>query len=293
MALTPLPNFTDRWNTMVAEREAQATRLRAAAAITPPAFWEERAGTFRRSVQRRAGQDDPIFDLVAAHVNEESTLLDVGAGVGRHVLPLSWRVKHVTAVEPSKAMRDFMAADAAEQHVGNLTTVGADWQTADVPPADVVLCSHVIYNVPEVGGFVDKLALHAERYCFVAMRTGQRDQMLRGLFQQIHGEELIPEPALIDLYNVVHQRLGIAANVQAMAFRRGTMPLGNYETQDEAMAALRGQLFVAEGSAGEATIREFLQRHLVAEDGRLLLSSMPIGAAIVWWDTTADSVNRV
>lgn len=278
---------------MVTEREAQATRLRAQAGIAPPAFWEERAGTFRRAVQRRAGQDDPIFELMAAHVNEEMTLLDVGAGVGRHALPLSWRVKQVTAVEPSKAMRDFMAADAAEQHVGNLTMVGDDWQTAEVSPADVVLCSHVMYNVPEVGGFVDKLAAHAQQHCFIAMRTGQRDQMLRSLFQEVHGEELIPEPAVIDLYNVVHQRLGVAANVQAMSFRRGTMPLGNYETLDEAIAAVRGQLYVAEGSAGEAAIRAFLQQHLMAEDGRLVLGSPPIGAAILWWDTAADSVNRL
>ncbi|MSQ10167.1 MAG: methyltransferase domain-containing protein [Dehalococcoidia bacterium] len=236
---------------MVAEREAQATRLRRAADIDPPAFWEERAGRFRRSVQRRAGQEDPIFDLVVAQVTINLTLLDVGVGMGRHVLPLSRRVEHVTAVEPSQAIRDFMAADAAEQQVANLTVAGADWQTADVAPADVVLCSHVIYNVPEVGGFVDKLAAYALQHCIIAMRTGQRDQMLRGPFQQIHGEELIPEPVLVDLYNVVHQRLGIAVNVQAMNFRRGAMPLGNYETLNEAIAALRGQLFVAEGSAGQ------------------------------------------
>ena len=187
MTLPPLPDYTERWNTMVGEREAQAARLRAAAGIAAPAFWEERAGTFRRAVQRRAGQDDPVFELVAAHVNEESTLLDIGAGVGRHALPLSWRVKHVTAVEPSRAMRDFMAADAEEQHVANLTKVGAGWQTAEVPPADVVLCSHVLYNVPDIGPFVDKLAAHAMRYCFIAIRTGQRDQMLRSLFQHVHG----------------------------------------------------------------------------------------------------------
>ncbi len=293
MNIPPLPDYTARWRALVDEREAQAARLRAAASMSPPAFWDERAEGFRRAVQRRATQADPVFDLVASNVDEEMTVLDVGAGVGRHALPLSWRVKHVTAVEPAHGMRELLLADAEAQHVANLTVVGATWEAAEAPPADVVLCSHVVYNVPDIGLFVDKLAGHTGRACFIVMRTGQRDRVLRPLFQQVHGEELVPEPTLIDLYNVVHQRLGIAANVQAVAFRRGTMPLGAYESLDEGVASLRQSLYVAEGSAGEAQLRAFLQQHLMSEDGRLVLASPAIGAGILWWDATPGSDNRV
>lgn len=278
---------------MVEAREAQAVRLRAAAGIVPGAFWDGRAGTFRAATQRRANQADALFDLMDAHVDEQMTLLDVGAGVGRYALPLAWRMRHVTAVEPSQGMREFLAADAEAQHVPNLTVVPASWEDAEVEPADVVLCSHVLYNIADIGAFVDKLAANAERYVFIAMRTGQRDRMLRGLFQQVHGEELVPEPGCVDLYNLVHQRLGIAGNMQAVNFRRGTMPLGSYETLDAAAEGLCRQLFVAQGSGGEATVREFLRQHLQPDEGRLVLQSPPIGAAILWWDATAGSDNRV
>jgi hypothetical protein len=78
-----------------------------------------------------------------------------------------------------------------------------------------------------------------------------------------------------------------------MPFRRGTMPLGTWESLDEGVASLRSTLYVAEGSAGEGMVRRFLQQHLQTEDGRQVLPSPPIGAAALWWDTTPDSMNRV
>ena len=44
-------------------------------------------------------------------MRSSTTLLDVGAGTGRFSLALAPHVNHIIAVEPSKAMLDFLRQD--------------------------------------------------------------------------------------------------------------------------------------------------------------------------------------
>ena len=59
------------------------------------------------------------------------TLIDVGAGAGRHAVPLAERLEWVTAVEPSEGMR------AQIPHRDNMTVVASTWEDAEVAPADL------------------------------------------------------------------------------------------------------------------------------------------------------------
>ena len=101
--------------------------------------------------------DDPLLELLTRKIASHHTLIDVGAGPGRLALPLALKCKRVVAVEPSSSMGEAFLEEAALHNISNVSLVRARWEEAQVEPADVVLCSHVLYTVQDIGAFVRKL----------------------------------------------------------------------------------------------------------------------------------------
>src|SRR2546422_5360280 len=110
-------DWATRWKSLVAERSA------AAGAHGDTAYWDRRAPSFARSTRARA---DEFLDVVTPYLSPRKTLIDVGAGAGRHALPLADRLEWVTAIEPSEGMRalipprDNMTVVRSEEHTSEL-----------------------------------------------------------------------------------------------------------------------------------------------------------------------------
>ncbi|HZD66626.1 MAG TPA: class I SAM-dependent methyltransferase, partial [Acidimicrobiales bacterium] len=92
------------------------------------------------------------------------SVLDVGAGAGAAGLALVPPATGLIAVDERPEMLARLADTAAARGVRAQTVVGS-WPTVadEVPPADVVVCHHVLYNVADVGAFAAALADHARR----------------------------------------------------------------------------------------------------------------------------------
>ena len=103
-------------------------------------YWDRRARSFARSTHARA---DEFLQVLGPYLGPTRTLIDVGAGTGRHTNPLAERLEWVTAVEPSEGMRSHIPPR------DNITIVASTWEDAEVAPADLVICSHVMYGVAE------------------------------------------------------------------------------------------------------------------------------------------------
>ena len=112
------------------------------------------------------------------------------------------------------------------------------------------------------------------------------------LWRRFHGEERVPEPGAYELFNVLHQCLGIIPNVEVLPFRLGRATLAAFDSFDAALVSIREQLYLASGGPEEAVIREHLETHLVQREGRLVWPGPSIAAAILWWSTEPDSWNR-
>ena len=213
--------------------------------------------------------------------------------MGRYTIPLAHRVGQVIAVEPSAGMRGFLEEDAKAAGLGNVAVVGSTWEDAHVEPCDVVLCSHVVYFIANIRAFLEKVHAHAKGHVFMAIRTNQRDAVLRELFERVHKEPRVPEPGLMDLYPTLHQVLGVTANVQVVTYGAGRNPLGAFDAVEDAMPEVRRQLLLAEGSAEEGIAREYLRERMVRVDGKLVLQGPGVANAVVWWDNRAGSTNLV
>lgn len=287
-------DWVAHWKDLVEGREAQAERVRQRQGIqTGGGYWDQRASGFREGVQARTGETEEVLGIIEPYLTAETTVLDVGAGVGRYAVPLAQRVKSVIAVEPSGGMRRYLDEDAKAAGLTNIAVVPATWDQASVEPSDVVLCSHVVYFVANIKGFLEKVRDACQGHCFMAVRTNQRDAQLRVLWELIHKEPRVPEPGLMDLYNTLYQVLGVTANVQIVTYGSGRNALGSFDSPEDALPEVRRQLLLTEGSDEEKQALAYLKDRMVAQEGKWVLPGPGVSNAVVWWDNRAGSRNFV
>lgn len=251
-------DWAAHWESLVRAREAQTG---------PPAtddWWAPRAKQFAR--QMRAQPDDPVLRFLEPWLRPSATLLDVGAGTGRHTNQLASRLDWVTAVEPSQAMREHIEPAA------NVTVIGSRWEDADPAPADLVLCSHVLYPVARPVPFIEKLERFARERVFIWMRDSAHVLPAERMAQPERGRE----PWLRDCLLLLRQ-LGIEPEMwlgssPANPFRYGSM--------EEAVEASRSHL----GQAwDEGRARAWLEANLrPAEDGTLVYEAEATSGVLHW-----------
>ncbi len=91
-----------------------------------------------------------------------ATVLDVGCGGGRSSLVLAPPAERLIGFDENPAMLERFAAACDEANVVHAEVMGRWPDQADLAPvADVVVCHHVLYNVPDVEPFLDALTAHA------------------------------------------------------------------------------------------------------------------------------------
>ena len=265
------------WRQIVEERRLAIEVL---AGLGPQRdYWERRADRFVRMVRDFDAAADPLTQMLQAALDSGGTLLDVGAGAGRHTLALADAASRVTAVEPSAAMRAALESELARRGLANVTIVAGAWEEAAVEPHDVVLASHVLYPIADVVPFVRKLDAASRRACYITLRVDDMVPQITPLWRAVWGRERPREPGFLDLYNLLFA-IGIRPNVRLVPFGSG---LG-FDTLDEAVEYARRMLFVpVDEHAHDARIGAFLETVLVSQTGRLMVPNIA-QSAILWWD---------
>ncbi|MDQ6771708.1 MAG: class I SAM-dependent methyltransferase [Candidatus Dormibacteraeota bacterium] len=253
-------DWITHWRDLVARREAEVPAREAA-------FWDRRAPTFALSTR---GEPDPFLDFIEPWLEPSLTLIDVGAGVGRHAQPLARRLDWVTAVEPSAGMRDRLAV------ADNMTVVASGWMDADTAPADLVICVHVLYTVEDVVPFLRKLETAARRRLFVVLRDGAS----RHPAEVMKGPGGPRSPHLRDLFLLLRQ-LGVAPDLAL--FRRPAF--FRFESVEAAVADCEtrlGALFEQRGG------RQWLVERLRPEPGgNFLFDAGEATTGVVHWSPSA------
>jgi SAM-dependent methyltransferase len=256
-------DWAAHWRALVRTREAQTG---------PPEtddWWAARAKQFAR--QMNAQPDDPVLRFLEPWLRPSATLLDVGAGTGRHTNPLTRRLEWVTAVEPSQGMREYIEPAA------NLTVIGSTWEDADPAPADLVICIHVLYPVAEVVPFVEKLERLARERVFIWMRDAPVMLPAEVMARPERGRE----PWLRDCLMVLRQ-LGVEPE---MWLGSGPATAVRYESMEEAVRQSRSHLGLA---WDEERGRAWLEANLRAdEDGTLTYQASPATTGVLHWKPRA------
>jgi SAM-dependent methyltransferase len=275
-------NALDTWRDLVLARKRQMDAAYAAQDRTSSDFWSRRADRFR-AYSARLPEDDLGLRLLRRLAEADSTVLDVGAGAGRYARAIAPHDRRVVAVEPSDALAGHLRADAAAEGLTNIEVVEARWEEAVVEPADVVLCSHVLYPFAEVEGFIRKLDANTRRACLIlATAAWNEPPLLLELWQRFHGEPRVGQPDARHIFDVLYE-LGIPPNVEVASFRT-IAPMWTFASLDEAMATAREHLILPSGPARDSELRAALEDAMVpGRDGDLTLPGPSRVVAGLWW----------
>ena len=240
-------------------------------------FWSAAAEQFRSDPFRT---EDVPLNRVLALVEPGWTCLDVGAGGGRFALPLALRGGcKVTAVEPSESMRRALAAEIEQYGAQNIEVVPADWMSAQVEAADLVLCSHVLYNIEEITPFIRKLSDHARRYCVVLIGASPPGGIRNDLWPLFRGQRRLEPPVYWDLINVLLQ-MGIYPDVEIVATERRM----RYRSLEDAVAAMRWMLWFAPDPERDERLSQYVRANSEErEDGLYLQPPRLWRQALLRW----------
>jgi SAM-dependent methyltransferase len=156
----------------------------------------------------------PLTDRAREALPDGGSVLDVGAGAGAASLPLAPPAAYITAVDTQSSMLDELEVSAAGRPV-KVTRVDGSWpEVADrVDACDVVVCSHVAYNVPDLGGFARALNDKARHRVAVELHSEHPWVPLGPLWQHFHHQTRPAGPTAELAVDVLREH-GIEPQVQ-------------------------------------------------------------------------------
>ncbi len=268
----------EAWGEMVRVEHEQSDRMRGA---RPADHWTDYARQFKDDPHR---QGDPVVEALRTRLRPGDTLLDVGAGGGRLALPLALSCRSVTAVEPSPSMCAVLNETAGEYGISNLSVTQAGWLEAEVEPADVVLCSHVVYVVEDIGPFVRKLCSHSRRLVVCVLFRSPPQSQIYGLWERVHGEMRHRLPCLPEFLPVLEE-LGIGAEVTEV----DKQPARGFDSLEEARQTIQRRLYVNDGTEAKERLEQALEESLHEVNGAWLVrGAPPLHPCIVAWETARE-----
>jgi SAM-dependent methyltransferase len=271
-----VPAALERWRDELEAWAIPEAIIRAA----PESPWSFPVDLFRRRADRAmAGPPAAGHGLALEALPVGGTVLDVGCGAGAASLPFASRASLIVGVDPSPEMlREFLGAAAS---VGaRVEAVEGEWPRVapTVPVVDVVVCQHVLYNVPDLEPFTEELDRHARTRVVVVITQRHPLSWLNDLWIRFHGLERPNGPTAADAVKAL-QELGIDARREDRVITRDT---GGFSSRGDAVAFVRRRLCLAPDQDFE--IAEALGERLAERDGLWFTGPAARRIAAIWWD---------
>lgn len=198
--------------------------------------------------------DDPVVNGLFELVGDDTEVLDVGGGAGRLALPLATRARHVTVVDPSEDSVELLKSRMEEAGLTNVTVVNEPWEDADVPPADIVLCSLVLHHQLEVVSFVKRMEQHARDRVVVLEMMETPGAVYRPFQERVYGAAITPLPGIPKLLALLWE-MGIFADVSMFS---PVTPLLETD-RDSVQDYMRRRLFVEEGTEEDERLQAAME----------------------------------
>jgi hypothetical protein len=258
------------WAARVRANREQVEQFREA---TPADFYAPIAGMFRADPRRR---DEPTLELLRGLVEPSDVVIDIGAGGGRYALPLALISRKLIAIDPSEGMRRVLRESMAEHGVANIEVVDGRWP-ARKAAGDVVLMSHIGYDIEDIGPFLDAMESAARRLCIAVLLSQPPPTEADRLWPAVHGVSRASLPSLPEFLTLLLAR-GRLFEVQLI--ERGPQ---TYEQPDQALTWLRQQLWTAPDSEKDRVLQRVARERVQERDGRYALSWTPVSVGVVTW----------
>ncbi len=242
-----------------------------------PKEWDGKADSFSKR-----NQDSAYSSLFLSHLPLKSTysVLDIGSGPGTLAIPISTRVKNVTAIDFSEGMLSTLDSIAAEQQINNIQTIQCawedDWAAKEIKPHDIAIASRSM-GVRDLAAALHKINNYAKRYVFISDRIGDTP-FEKSAFQAL-GRPFETGPDYIYTLNTLYT-LGIYPNVTILKLDRNT----TYENMDE---AVNSYSWMFKGITPQETVllEKYISSRIVGTENDKITVERddPPRWALIWW----------
>ncbi|HLT10156.1 MAG TPA: class I SAM-dependent methyltransferase [Micromonosporaceae bacterium] len=243
--------------------------------------WVLPVDVFGRRADHSLAQPSGVsYEVAAGALPPNGTVLDVGAGAGAASLPLArWAgATQIIAVDANESMLDAFRQRAAQVGVEVTTVLGRWPDVADqTPVADVVVCHHVFYNVPDLAEFALALDAHARTRVVVELPEAHPLRPLNPLWLRMHNLRRPDRPTVADAVAVLREA-GIRP--QLRVWPRPERP--EYPSFDELVAVTAQRLCLPPERSEE--LAAALLELGVDPDHPRDLSPAGDNLVTVWWD---------
>ncbi|MCW4017624.1 MAG: class I SAM-dependent methyltransferase [Candidatus Bathyarchaeota archaeon] len=239
-----------------------------------PSYWNNCAQAFSEKVVR-------LYDLTEKQLSKlpllpDYTVLDVGAGTGRITIPVAKRVKHVTAVEPSKNMLALLKANLQKEQLNTVQCLNRSLEDlrvgVDVALHDVVIASFSLFMV-DIEKELAKLDALASRSVYLFLSASDWvDREIQGL---VYRSSVPVKLDYIYVYNILHD-MGILANVEIWDYESPRF----YDSLDESVSKFAEQYSISSDKNGE--LKAYLKRTLREVNGKFW-QNRTRKTATIWW----------
>lgn len=264
----------ERWRAALAEWAIPPEILAAA----PESPWQLRPQQFAARADRALHEEAPttsrLRELEA--IPHGGTVLDIGAGAGAASLPLLERASRLIVVDSDAAMIDALRARVPANI--DLNVAHGMWPevAGSVGEADVVVCHHVAYNLPNLDAAVLSMTDKARRRVVMELTSAHPRAAQNFLWPLFHGIERPTRPTADDAIAVIRE-CGFEA--QHEEWNRSDEQAASWDLP-ELVASIRRYLCLSPDRDPE--VADALQGHLVTRGEQVGLPSLPV--VTVWWD---------
>jgi SAM-dependent methyltransferase len=198
-------------------------------------------------------------------------VIDVGAGGGAISRPLRARGAHIVGIDSQASMLE--ALDADEKVLGRWPDVASG-----LGRADVVVCGHVLYNVPDLIPFLRALDDAAWHRVVVEITDGHPLAVSAWLWRRFWGIERPSGPSADDALAVMRD-MAIEPSVERWQSDSGIL---SFASLDDLVEFHRRRLCLPRSRKEE--LRELVAEKGTERYGRWLVSDHPRQLVTIWWD---------
>ena len=170
--------------------------------------WDEKAPSMNKKVHKSI-YNEQFLKLV--DLEDISSVLDIGCGVGNLSLLLAQKLENVYSLDYSPVMLEILEQNAKEKNIENINTINKSWYDSweDVPKADLVIASRSM-EVKNMKEALEKLNEKANKKVVLTYKKG--GSFVSSEILEVLQRKIIKKPDYIYVLNILYS-MGITASV--------------------------------------------------------------------------------